>query len=62
MENIERKIVDTKEILKVLGISETTLIRLKNKGKIPYIKIGGTHRYDVDRVIEELSVKKVKTS
>lgn len=51
------KIVDAKEIQEILGISEATLIRAKKRGDIPYLVINGTHRYNVEKVIQALEEK-----
>ncbi len=48
------RITDSKGISELLGISEATLIRAKKRGEIPYMIINGTHRYNVDKVVEAL--------
>ncbi len=52
------RIVDAKELQEILGISEASLIRYKKKGIIPFLKIGGSYRYNVDRVLKSLEVIK----
>lgn len=52
-------ITDSKGIQDLLGISETTLIRAKKRGEIPYMVINGTHRFNVARVIQALEEKSV---
>lgn len=54
------QIVDSKGIQELFGISETTLIRAKKRGEIPYMVINGTHRYNVSRVIQALEEKQAK--
>ncbi|MEH6304684.1 helix-turn-helix domain-containing protein [Olivibacter sp. CPCC 100613] len=53
---MEKKFLDTKELLEILNIGETTLVRYKKKGLIPYLKMGGIHRYDLDKVVSALEV------
>jgi len=62
MDNLQStpRIVDAKELQGILGISEASLIRYKKKGIIPYLKIGGTIRYNLDKVIRSLEVTKNK--
>lgn len=52
------EIIDGKELMKRLGISEPTLIRWRKKGKIPYIQLGATIRYRYQSVLEALEVKR----
>lgn len=54
---IIEKPVSTKEICDFLSITEPTLIRWRNKGKIPFIKIGSNIRYNKAEVIKALEVK-----
>ncbi|MBD1434848.1 helix-turn-helix domain-containing protein [Sphingobacterium sp. DN00404] len=51
-----RRIVDTKGIMEILDCSQTTLGKLKKRGKIPFMKLGATHRYDVEKVLAALEV------
>lgn len=37
-----------------LCVDRMTVMRLAKKGKIPYIKVGGTYRFDPDAVIKAL--------
>lgn len=46
--------VGSKEICTYLGISEPTLIRWRNKGKIPFLRFGNIIRYDRDAVSKAL--------
>lgn len=61
IENTPR-IVDAKAIQQILGICETTLVRAKKRGEIPYMVINGTHRFNVDKVIQALEEKQQKIS
>jgi excisionase family DNA binding protein len=47
--------VSTKEICKFLNITEPTLIRWRQKGKIPFLRIGGRLMYQKSAVVEALS-------
>ena len=48
------KPVSTKEICDFLSITEPTLIRWRNKGKIPFLKIGTNIRYDKAAVLKAI--------
>lgn len=56
METVALKIVTTEEMISILGVSPTTFWRLKKNKKIPYIKVGRLYRYNVEKVINALSV------
>ena len=46
--------INRKELIKRLGTSAPTLIRLEKKGIIPSIRLGGKILYDWNKVIEAL--------
>lgn len=48
------------ELCLKLGVTIQTLIRWRQKGKIPYLQVGGSIRYDLNKVLDALEVKKVK--
>ena len=50
----------TEELCKFLRISEPTIIRLKKKGKIPFLEIGGSIRFDKAAVIKAFEKNKIK--
>lgn len=50
----EIELIDTKELMKRCDISEPTVIRLRKKGKIPYVQIGHVVRFDWYKVVEAL--------
>ena len=50
--------IDTKELCKRLAITEPTVIRWRKKGKIPYLTIGSSIRYDWNAVLTALQVQK----
>ncbi|WP_099367305.1 helix-turn-helix transcriptional regulator [Sphingobacterium sp. 1.A.4] len=52
------EIIDTKELLSRLGLSEPTIIRYRQKGTIPYLRIGSAIRYDYQKVLEALEKRK----
>ncbi len=54
------EIIDTKELCKRLGITEPTVIRWRQKGKIPYLQIGSAVRFDFRAVIKALEISKRK--
>lgn len=51
------QIVDSETIMNILSISKATLCRYKKKGIIPYLRIGDTHRFQVDKVIRAIEVQ-----
>ena len=50
--------IDTKELCKRLAITEPTVIRWRKKGKIPYLTIGSSIRYDWNAVLTALQAQK----
>lgn len=56
MENTIKPLLSSAELMEVLKISEATLVRMKKRKEIPYIKVGGKHRYDLDKVIRVMEV------
>lgn len=45
-----KKWLKTNEVMELLGLSEVTLQMLRNKGIIPYRKLGGICYYNVDEL------------
>jgi len=54
----DNNIINGKELMARLMISEPTLIRWRKKGKIPYYAIGSAIRYDLQKVLNALEVNK----
>ena len=52
------EIIDENELSKRLNISKVTLGKYRKEGTIPYIRIGGTIRYNYPKVIKEWNNKK----
>jgi len=50
--------INTKELCNFLDITEPTLIRWRNKGKIPFLKIGSRILYQKGAVLAALENKK----
>lgn len=50
--------VDSKEIMKRLGISEPTLIRMRKRKEIPFLAVCGHYRYVWNDVLKALQPKK----
>jgi predicted DNA-binding transcriptional regulator AlpA len=48
------ELIDRRELMKRLAISEPTVIRMTKKGKIPEIPIGKNVRYDWPAVVAAL--------
>ncbi|MGN6297935.1 MAG: helix-turn-helix domain-containing protein [Ginsengibacter sp.] len=51
------KPITTKELCKFLNVTELTLHRWRNKGKIPFFQIGSAVRYNKNEVLEALRKK-----
>lgn len=54
------EVINSATLMERLDISEPTLIRWRQKGKIPFMQIGTAVRYDWYKVLAELEVKKQK--
>ena len=52
----EAQIITGEDLCKKLDVTIQTLIRWRQKGKIPYLQIGSSIRYDLNKVIEALEV------
>lgn len=55
-ENQQHRIVTGEDLAKTLGVTIQTLIKWRQKGKIPFIPIGSAIRYDLNAVIKALEV------
>jgi len=56
------EIMTGEELCKKLDVTIQTLIRWRHKGKIPYLQIGSSIRYDFNKVLEAIEVSKNKGS
>jgi excisionase family DNA binding protein len=56
----EPEIMTGEELCKKLGVTIQTLIRWRHKGKIPFLRIGSSIRYDFIKVLEAIEVSKKK--
>jgi len=56
-----KKWLKSQEVMEQLGISEVTLQTLRNRGKIPFRKLGGTCYYSMDEIDEYLQKSKYMT-
>ena len=54
------KPITTKQLCEFLGITEATVIRWRKKGKIPFLQIGSSIRFNLSSVIASLEVSKNK--
>ena len=54
------EIMTGEELCKKLDVTIQTLIRWRHKGKIPYLQIGSSIRYDFNKVLDALEVTKKK--
>jgi excisionase family DNA binding protein len=50
--------VTTKQLCEFLGVTEPTIIRWRKKGKIPFLQIGSSIRFNLSAVVSALEVKK----
>ena len=48
------KPITTEELCEFLGLSRPTIIRMKKKGKIPFLQIGASIRFDKITVLKAL--------
>jgi predicted DNA-binding transcriptional regulator AlpA len=53
-----KKWLKTHEVMELLGISEVTLQNLRNRGQIPYRKLGGTCFYSAEEIDDYLTKSK----
>jgi hypothetical protein len=51
-QNQNKKYLRSAEMRKMLNVSAATLQNMRVKGTLPYIKIGTTILYDLDKVVE----------
>jgi hypothetical protein len=58
----EAQIITGEDLSKKLGVTIQTLIRWRQKGKIPFLQIGNSIRYDLNKVLDSLEAKKSRTS
>ena len=54
------KPVSQKELCTFLGLTEPTVIRWRQKGKLPFMQIGSAIRYDLNAVLLALQAKNKK--
>jgi excisionase family DNA binding protein len=52
------EIIDTATLCSRLNITEPTVIRHRKRGKIPFLRIGSSIRYDWNAVVKALESKK----
>ena len=61
VENSSKKIekpVTTKQLCSFLGVTEPTVLRWRQKGRIPFFMIGSAVRFNLSEVIEALKKQK----
>jgi predicted DNA-binding transcriptional regulator AlpA len=56
-----KKWLKTQEVMELLGISEVTLQTLRNRGQIPFRKLGGTCYYSFEEIDQYLTNQKYST-
>lgn len=56
----EPVIINGEDLCKKLDITIQTLIRWRQKEKIPYLQIGSSIRYDLNKVLDAIEVRKKK--
>ena len=54
------EIIDTKELCERLAITQQSVIRWRHKGKIPFLQIGSTVRFNFPAVVKALEVSRKK--
>lgn len=45
------KFIRAAELSKILGINRQTIYKLTRQGKIPFLQVGGTYLYDVEKIL-----------
>ncbi|MEW6419078.1 MAG: helix-turn-helix domain-containing protein [Nitrospirota bacterium] len=55
-----KEILTEQELQKLLGVSRTTLWKLRKNGHLPYTKIGREYRYLKSEIIEWLKESRFK--
>ncbi|SHJ28575.1 helix-turn-helix transcriptional regulator [Clostridium magnum] len=55
---MDKKLLDVKEVAELLGVSTVTVHRMKKEGKIPYIKIGGSLKFDREDIYKWIETLK----
>ena len=53
-----KKWLKTVEVMELLGVSEVTLQNLRNRGQIPFRKLGGTCYYNAEEIDDYLTKSK----
>ncbi|PAW95462.1 hypothetical protein CKK33_18930 [Mucilaginibacter sp. MD40] len=53
-----KKWLKTQDVMELLGISEITLQNLRNRGQIPFRKLGGTCYYSAEEIDDYLTKSK----
>jgi predicted DNA-binding transcriptional regulator AlpA len=56
-----RRYIRSKELSRLLGISESSLQNMRNSGVLPYYKIQGTILYNYEEVVEAIENLSVNT-
>ncbi|QNL49239.1 helix-turn-helix domain-containing protein [Olivibacter sp. SDN3] len=51
------ELIDNNTLMERLNVARSTIIEWRNKGKIRYMKVGGTYRYNWKHVLEDLERK-----
>ena len=51
-------LINSRELLEKLGISPPTLFRWREKGKIPYLRVGESIKYNLADVIKAIEVRR----
>jgi excisionase family DNA binding protein len=54
-QKIFSKPINTKQLCEYLGVTEPTIIKWREKGKIPFFTVGSSVRFNLEKVIEALS-------
>jgi hypothetical protein len=54
------EILNGDQLAAKLDVTVQTLLKWRQKGKVPYLQLGSAVRYDLNKVLEALEVKKAK--
>lgn len=54
----DKKLVNVREMAKILRVDKFTLYRWVKEGKVPYYQVNGVKRFDADEVLMKFKNKK----
>ena len=55
------KLIDVSQLSQILNVKKKTIYDWTHKGQVPYLKVGGLLRFDLNDIEKWLKSKKVST-